>query len=133
MEAYANSTIVVKESSIRSLELPAFTEFKDKLNDLDVDLFEYASCIEDFHTIEEIDEEEHDELDKVYARFREQFKNRTSMNIYLSYHESEYDSDEVDGAFFHLSFSEVFETSIAAKNLEEAGVDMHLSFFVSGG
>lgn len=129
METYSGSAVVIKQDLIQSLELPSFNDFLQALDKFDTELYEYAACIEDFHEVDHLAEEEQEELDELFHKFRLAFTARTSIDIFLSYHDSESPNDEVEGAFFYLKFDDVFQPTPAALNLQVGGLELRLSHF----
>lgn len=137
----ANFALTISEENVHRIIKEPFEQLMDVLKKWEVDFGAFAQCIRnDWDLQEELDpmsQDVEEEIMDTFEAFRKAFQEKTHMNIYLNYHSSEDHGDRydtIDGGFFELNFSEVFEhTPNARKLVEIMKVPIDIEYFVTFG
>jgi hypothetical protein len=111
---------VIEQSFVKEICPETFQKFIDAIDEADKTLEEFARDDSNF------DFEPFQELLK-------DFKKKTKLDMYLAYHDQENSGDrydEVDGVYWALDFSDVYEMTPAAKKL---AAKINRKFFVNFG
>lgn len=119
--------IFIKDDDIRKLNLISYELFIAMTKKLDfedrhdiIDVLEYEN-VEGYeflgHSVETLNK-----YVKIYKDFQKEFKKHTGVGIFIQYHDSEgigSANDDVDGIFYQLNYSDVFEMTPQGASLKE--------------
>ena len=135
----ANISEVIEVEEIKKLKLESFAKFEEALKESRVSLDVLASHLQFDSDItfedDDIDEDRANKIVVLYESFVEEFKKKYKIGLHLNYHDQEDVGsryDEVDGAFFELDFTDMYELTEAAKKLKQK-VSFEMKAFVSYG
>jgi hypothetical protein len=109
----------------------------DKLLDKhEVSWEDLARAIRYDDVIDDLEDNESDEIYFAYNQIVKRFKEQTDLTLELGYHNKDDDGDrydELDGYFFVVTFSEVYELTSVGKRAKEQGIDIKVRTYVSYG
>jgi hypothetical protein len=126
--AYAD---VIEEANIIIFCPKEFQEFKNVLNKYDMDMSEIARDIDYECSVSLKGTEAGKAVMDTYIKLVEQFKKRTGLNLYLSYHDSECCGDRYDEIHgIYWAVDNMYELTPAGKKMKEY---VTRSFFVQFG
>ena len=119
--------IFIKDDDIRKLNLISYELFIAMTKKLDfedrheiLDVLEYGNVgAYEFlgHSVETLNK-----YVKIYEDFQKEFKKHTGVGIFIQYHDSEgigSANDDVDGIFYHLDYTDVYEMTPQATALSD--------------
>lgn len=126
---------VVSEESVKQVCEEEYRELSEVLDKFEVSFDELASSI-CYQSEIEAEEEEVDEIFFSFDQLVKRFKEKTDLTLHLGYHDSNDNGDrydELDGYFFTVNFSEIYELTPVAKKAKEQGIDVSLKTYVNYG
>ena len=128
----AVNAILIEEGELEKLNFETYKEFRLVQDKLDLNDCELYTIINDYgvehHEYIDLDVDDRDKeivarnLVHYWDAFREEFKKKTGVSIYLNYHDSEdfgSNYDDINGLHFTLEFSDLYEKTEANKKLSE--------------
>lgn len=129
--------IFIEEENIRKLNLISYELFRamterlgfDDQYDM-VDVLEYG--VDSAYDFQGHSADTLKKYIRIYNAFQEEFKQHTGVGIFIQYHDSEgigSVNDDVDGIFYHLNYSDVFEMTSQGASLKEK-VDFEKKYYV---
>lgn len=119
----ANQVIVIDEEEIEKLNLKTFPKLKEILHSNETSDQDLREILLEGSYHGEMANERVQEIEKIYLDFVLEFLKTTGVDIFLNYHDSTNDGDgydEVDGLFFELSFTDIYEETEKAKELRKS-------------
>jgi hypothetical protein len=126
---------VVEEEKLKQVCEEEYGELSEVLKKFKVSFDELASAI-CYQSEIEVEEEEVNEIFFSFDQLVKRFKEKTDLTLHLGYHDSS-DSgdryDELDGYFFAVDFSEIYELTPVAKKAKEQGINIRAKTYVSYG
>jgi hypothetical protein len=132
----ANFGCVVGYNDIRSICGEEFDLLEKLLEELDSNMEELARHMDWDMDLDELEQEGYDKLMIAFEEVLKKFKEATGLELILRCHDQSDNGDrydDVDGAFFEVSFDEVFELTSKAKRAEELGINIRLEQWVTYG
>jgi hypothetical protein len=125
---------VIEEDKVKQVCEQEYRELEEVSKKYNLSMNELARAIR-YHN--EIDVEGgSDEVFYAYDQLLKKFKQETDLTLDLGYHDSN-DSgdryDELDGYFFAVNFSEVYELTPVGRKAKEQGIDICVKSYVSYG
>lgn len=140
MDFSASFALVIEQEKIEKMNLVTFRKLLRglKLHNVSLSNFAHSYSVEDVIYNEEGEELSKDSMDEIYELFedfKEEFKNSTGVGIDLGYHNQEEQGscyDDIDGVFFALNFSDVYEMTPEAKHLQKK-TGFEMKYFVTFG
>lgn len=132
---------IIKDDEIEKLKLPEWAKFKETLDSYGINIHDYARAVEIGDTIiaetgNELSDDEQHEVHCSYQNFINAFKQRTGIGIFINHHDSENEGDvhdDIDGAFFELDSSDIYQLTPQAKKLIEEGIQFESAMIVKFG
>ncbi|WP_182102474.1 hypothetical protein [Niallia taxi] len=134
-----NFGMIISREEVLKVAPNEFKALEEKLEELEVSLDTLAQAVHYSELIsdEDVTDEEAETLDSLWEKVTEAFEKQTGIGLLLSYHSKSDEGDrydEVDGAYFELSWNDVYKLSPEAQKLKEnLGVNFGLKGWVTYG
>lgn len=129
----ANFGIVIGSEEVSKVVPTEWKKMTDFMDEKDVTLDDLASSFQYSDFIDNLSEQENDVLEQLFIDLKDAFVQKTQIELMLEYHNTEEEGsryDEVEGAFFALSYGDVFEYTPVANRLLNTGVKFDLKSWV---
>jgi hypothetical protein len=127
---------VVSEGDVKGFCEEEFDIVDKLLNKYEVAWEDLAIAIRYDDVINELEDNQSDEIYFAFKQLVKKFKEKTDLTMDLGYHNRDDDGDrydEVDGYFFVVNFSEIYQLTPVGQKAKEKGIDIGVKTYVSYG
>lgn len=132
----ANMELVIGLGSLESIVPNEMKALLDLIDSAGCSLDSLATSIFYDDVMEDVTEEEDKNIQEAFTTMTDAFKSRTGIDVSLGFHDSDSEGsryDEVDGAYFALKWSDVYEETVQATALRNMGAVFTLKSWVTYG
>jgi hypothetical protein len=132
----ANMELIIGLDSLENIVPNEMKALLDLIDSADSSLDSLATSTFYDDVMEDVTEEEDKAIQEAFTVMTDAFKSRTGIDLSLGHHDSDGDGsryDEVDGAYFALKWSDVYELTTQAIALRNMGAVFTLKSWVTYG
>lgn len=133
-----NFGMIISREEVIKVAPNEFKALEERLEELEISMDALAQAVNhgDLIDDEDVSDDDAKTLDSLWEKVADTFEKQTGIGLLLSYHSKSDEGDrydEVDGAYFELSWSDVYKLSPEAQKLKEHGIDFGLKGWVTYG